>query len=220
MMLDPALVSLFVTSFVTFFVVIDPPAMAPMFATMTQGMSARWRRRMAFKALVIAAGILLAFAFGGAWLLEQLHVTLDAFRIAGGLLLFLIGVDMLFEKRAERREERAEKVAAEHAARPGVEDDISVFPLAIPLITGPGAIASIMLFFSQEEGMLERGAILAGAGANFLLCLVAFLLAGTLSRLLGATLANVLTRIFGILLCALAAQFVVDGVSAAFGVNP
>lgn len=213
------MLSLFLASFVTFFVVIDPPAMAPMFATMTEGMSPAWRRRMALKALVIAAGILLAFAFGGAWLLNQLHVTLDAFRIAGGLLLFLIGVDMLFEKRAERREERAEKVAAEHAAHPGREDDISVFPLAIPLITGPGAIASIMLFFSEEEGALERGLILAGAGANLLLCLIAFLAAGALSRLMGATMANVLTRIFGILLCALAAQFVVDGVKGAFEIG-
>jgi len=217
--MDPEILSLFVTSFVTFFVVIDPPAMAPMFATMTQNMSAAWRRKMAFKALIIGAGILLSFAFGGAWLLAQLHVSLDAFRIAGGMLLFLIGVDMLFEKRAERREERAEKVAAEHAAHPGVDDDISVFPLAIPLITGPGAIASIMLFFSQEEGIAERAAILAGAGGNFFLCLVAFLLAGTLSRLLGATLANVLTRIFGILLCALAAQFVVDGITGAFNLG-
>jgi multiple antibiotic resistance protein len=209
--------SVFLASFVTFFVVIDPPAMAPMFATMTEGMSAHWRRRMAYKAIFIATGILVAFAFGGDWLLEQLHVTLDAFRIAGGLLLFLIGVDMLFEKRAARREERAGKVAAEHAAHPGREDDISVFPLAIPLITGPGAIASIMLFFAEHEGGIERAIVLAGAGANLLLCLAAFLVAGPLSRLMGATLANVLTRIFGILLAALAAQFVVDGVKGAFG---
>jgi multiple antibiotic resistance protein len=211
------LLSLFLASFVTFFVVIDPPAMAPMFATMTEGMSAHWRKRMAFKAVVIATGILVAFAFGGDWLLDQLHVTLDAFRIAGGLLLFLIGVDMLFEKRSERREERAEKVAAEHAAHPGREDDISVFPLAIPLIAGPGAIASIMLFFAQEQGAIGRIAVLAGAGANLLLCLAGLLLAGPLSRLMGATVANVITRIFGILLAALAAQFVVDGVKGAFG---
>jgi multiple antibiotic resistance protein len=211
------LFSVFVASFVTFFVVIDPPAMAPMFATMTEGMSAHWRKRMAFKAVVIATGILVAFAFGGDWLLDQLHVTLDAFRIAGGLLLFLIGVDMLFEKRSERREERAEKVAAEHAAHPGREDDISVFPLAIPLIAGPGAIASIMLFFAQEQGAIGRIAVLAGAGANLLLCLAGLLLAGPLSRLMGATVANVITRIFGILLAALAAQFVVDGVKGAFG---
>lgn len=213
------MLSLFITAFVTFFVVIDPPAMAPMFATMTKGMSEKWRRHMALKSLTIAAVIILAFAFGGAWLLDQLHVSLDAFRIAGGLLLFLIGVDMLFEKRAERRDERAEKVASENAAHPGTEDDISVFPLAIPLIAGPGAIASIMLLFNEHEDALARAVVLGGVAANFALCLIAFLIAGTLSRLLGATMANVLSRIFGILLCALAAQFVVDGVVGAFNLG-
>ena len=158
------MLQLFLASFVTFFVVIDPPALGPMFATMTDGGSREWRRQMAFKATAIATAILLVFAFGGAWILSQLKVSLDAFRIAGGLLLFLIGVDMLFEKRAERRDERTEKVAAEQHAHPG--NDISVFPLAIPLITGPGAIASIMLFFTEEQGALERTMVLAGAGAN------------------------------------------------------
>ncbi len=219
-MTTPAeLLPLFLAAFVTFFVVIDPPAMAPLFATMTNGMSAGWRRRMAFKSIAIATAILLAFAFGGAWLLAYLHVTLDAFRIAGGALLFLIGVDMLFEKRAERRDERAEAVAAEHKAHPGVEDDISVFPLAIPLITGPGAIASIMLFFTDNPDPMSRAVILAGVGANIALCLGAFLLAGPISRLVGATFAAVVTRIFGILLCALAAQFVVDGIIGAFGLE-
>jgi multiple antibiotic resistance protein len=213
------LLDIFLSSFVTFFVVIDPPAMAPMFVTMTEGMSPAWRRRMAWKGLAVAIAVLLAFAFGGAWLLAQLHVTLDAFRVAGGLLLFLIGVDMLFEKRSERREQRADRIAAGHAAHPEIEDDISVFPLAIPLITGPGAIASIMLFFTQHAGAAERGAILAGAGANFLLCLIAFLAAGPIARLIGATMAAVVTRIFGILLCALASQFVIDGVRGAFDVG-
>jgi multiple antibiotic resistance protein len=213
------LLDIFLSSFVTFFVVIDPPAMVPMFVTMTEGMSPAWRRRMAWKGLAVAIAVLLAFAFGGAWLLAQLHVTLDAFRVAGGLLLFLIGVDMLFEKRSERREQRADRIAAGHAAHPEIEDDISVFPLAIPLITGPGAIASIMLFFTQHAGAAERGAILAGAGANFLLCLIAFLAAGPIARLIGATMAAVVTRIFGILLCALASQFVIDGVRGAFDVG-
>jgi multiple antibiotic resistance protein len=211
------MLQLFLASFVTFFVVIDPPALAPMFATMTEGGGADWRKRMAYRATAIAAGILILFAFGGAWILAQLHVSLDAFRIAGGLLLFLIGVDMLFEKRAQRRDERAEKVAAETAAHPG--DDISVFPLAIPLITGPGAIASIMLFFTEEQGPAERAVILAGATANLALCLLAFLFAAQISRMLGATMANVLSRIFGILLAALAAQFVLDGIRGAFGLG-
>jgi multiple antibiotic resistance protein len=211
--------SLFLASFVTFFVAIDPVAMAPMFTTMTARMSKAWRDQMAWKSVTIATGILLAFAFGGAWLLEQIHVSIDAFRIAGGLLLFLIAVDMLFEKRSERREERAEKIAAEQARHPLQQDDISVFPLAIPLISGPGAIASIMLFFSQYEGALERTMILLGAGANLALCLIAFLLADPISKLMGPTVASMLTRIFGILLAALAAQFVVDGVTNAFNLG-
>lgn len=213
------MLSLLLASFVTFFVAIDPVAMAPMFTTMTSRMSPTWRRYMAWKSIAIATGILLAFAFGGAWLLEQIHVSMDAFRIAGGLLLFLIAVDMLFEKRAERRDERAEKVAQHQAEHPEHQDDISVFPLAIPLIAGPGAIASIMLFFAQYEGALERTMVLIGVGANLLLCLIAFLAAGPLSRIMGPTVGSMLTRVFGILLAALAAQFVVDGVRNAFGIG-
>ena len=213
------MLTLLLASFVTFFVAIDPVAMAPMFTTMTGSITREWRRTMAFKSIAIASGILLAFAFGGAWLLDQLHVSIDAFRIAGGVLLFLIAVDMLFEKRAERRDERAEKVAAEQAKHPGHQDDISVFPLAIPLISGPGAIASIMLYFSQHEDLPSRAMILLGAGANLLLCLIAFLLAGPLSKVMGPTVAAMITRIFGILLAALAAQFVVDGIKNAFGIG-
>jgi multiple antibiotic resistance protein len=213
------MLSILLASFVTFFVAIDPVAMAPMFTTMTARMSPAWRRKMAWKSIAIATGILLAFAFGGAWLLSQIHVSLDAFRIAGGLLLFLIAIDMLFEKRSERRDERAEKVAAEQAQHPEQQDDISVFPLAIPLIAGPGAIASIMLFFAEYEGVIERAMVLGGVGANLALCLIAFLLAGPISRVMGPTIASMLTRIFGILLAALAAQFVVDGVRNAFGIG-
>jgi multiple antibiotic resistance protein len=213
------MLSLFLASFVTFFVAIDPVAMAPMFTTMTARMSPAWRNTMARRSVAYATGVLLAFAFGGAWLLEQIHVSLDAFRIAGGMLLFLIAVDMLFEKRTERREERAEKVAAEQAKHPDQQDDISVFPLAIPLITGPGAIASIMLFFAQYPGAAERAMILAGAGANLALCLIAFLLAGPISKIMGPQIGSMLTRIFGILLAAMAAQFVVDGVTNAFHIG-
>ena len=213
------MLSLLLASFVTFFVAIDPVAMAPMFTTMTSHMTPAWRRYMASKSIAIATGILLAFAFGGAWLLEQIHVSIDAFRIAGGILLFLIAVDMLFEKRAERREERAEQVAAEQAKHPGTQDDISVFPLAIPLISGPGAIASIMLFFAENEDLASRGIILLGVGANLALCLIAFLAAGPLSKIMGETVASMLTRIFGILLAALAAQFVVDGIRNVFAIG-
>jgi multiple antibiotic resistance protein len=210
------MLSIFLASFVTFFVAIDPVAMAPMFTTMTSRMSAAWRERMAWHSVAYATLILLAFAFGGAWLLQQIHVSIDAFRIAGGILLFLIAVDMLFEKRSERRDERAEKVAQHQAEHPEAQDDISVFPLAIPLIAGPGAIASIMLFFAQNQGALERVLVLAGVGANLLLCLFAFLLAGPIAKVMGPQVGSMLTRVFGILLAALAAQFVVDGITNAF----
>lgn len=213
------MLDLFIAAFVTFFVVIDPPGVAPIFATMTAQFPPAWRRKMAIKSVLIATGVLAAFAYGGQWLLEKnLHVSLDAFRIAGGMLLFLIAIDMLFEKRTERRTERAEAVKEEQAANPGAHDDISVFPLAIPLIAGPGAIASAMLYFAQHEAPAARAAVLAGIGANLVLCLLAFLLAGPLTRLMGATVAAMITRIFGIILAALAAQFVVDGIRGAFGI--
>lgn len=214
------MLELFIASFVTFFVVIDPPGVAPIFATMTSQFPPGWRRKMAIKSVLIATGVLGAFAYGGQWLLEEnLHVSLDAFRIAGGLLLFLIAIDMLFEKRTERRTERAEAVVEEQASHPGAHDDISVFPLAIPLIAGPGAIASAMLYFAQNEEPAARMAVLAGIGLNLALCMLAFLAAGPLTRLMGATVAAMITRIFGIILAALAAQFVVDGVRGAFGIG-
>ncbi len=212
------MLDIFLAAFVTFFVVIDPPGVVPMFATMTAHMSPEWRQRMAVKSVVLATFILCAFAFGGAWLLAKLSVSLDSFRIAGGVLLFLIAVDMLFEKRTERRETRAEAVIARQAEHPEREDDISVFPLAIPLIAGPGAIASVMLFFTQHDDWGARSAVISAAGANLVLCLGGFLLSGPLTRLMGVTFAAMLTRVFGILLAALAAQFIVDGVRNAFGV--
>lgn len=210
---------LFLASFVTFFVVIDPPGLAPMFATMTRDMSAEWRRQMAWKSVLVATCVLASFAFGGAWLLDRLGVTLDAFRIAGGGLLFLIAIDMLFEKQTERQETRAEAVAEEQASHPGRFKDISVFPLAIPLISGPGAIASVMLYFTQEHEATMRAIVLSGIGANLALCLACFFAAGPLTRMMGPTVAAVLTRVFGILLAALAAQFVVDGVRNAFRIG-
>ena len=198
---------------------IDPPGVTPMFATLTQDMPPAWRHRMAWKSVLVATVILLGFAFGGEWLLGKLHVSLDAFRIAGGLLLFLIAIDMLFETRTQRREARNEKVLEERRAHPGEHDDISVFPLAIPLIAGPGSIASVMLLFAQHDDWANRGAILAGVGANLLLTLGAFLLAARLSHMISATVAAMVTRIFGIILAALAAQFVIDGIKNTFGLG-
>lgn len=199
--------------FVTFFVVIDPIGVTPIFAGLTQGTSPAHRRKMAIKSVGIATIILLGFAYGGEWLLSALGVSLDAFRAAGGVLLFLLALDMIFEKRTERREERAEKLSAETHAK---GEDISVFPMAIPMVAGPGAIASIMLYMSGASGdVVQQGVILAAMFANLLVCLVLFLAAGPLMRLMGDTVAAMITRILGVILAALAAQFIFDGIAGA-----
>jgi multiple antibiotic resistance protein len=212
------MLEIFLASLVTFFVVIDPPGVIPMFATLTQNMPVPWRHRMAWKSVLVASFILAGFAFGGEWLLDKLHVSLDAFRIAGGLLLFLIAIDMLFETRTQRREARNAKVIEERHAHPGEHEDISVFPLAIPLIAGPGSIASVMLLFAQHDDWQGRAAVLAGVGANLLLTFGAFWLAAKFSHMISATIAAMVTRIFGIILAALAAQFVIDGIKNVFAV--
>ena len=213
------MLELFLASLVTFFVVIDPPGVVPMFATLTQDMPPAWRRYMAWKSVAIATGILVGFAFGGEWLLDKLHVSLDAFRIAGGLLLFLIAIDMLFETRTQRREARNAKVIEDRHAHPGEHEDISVFPLAIPLIAGPGSIASIMLLFAQHADWTGRAAVLGGVAVNLLLTLAAFMLAARLSHMISTTVTAMVTRIFGIILAALAAQFTIDGIKSAFNLG-
>ncbi len=207
------MIELFLAAFVTYFVVINPAGVAVTFATLSEGGGAGWRIAMAFRAVFVAAAILAGFAFGGEWLLQQLGVSLDAFRIAGGALLFLIAVDMLFERRQQRREATAQKVADARAK--GEMDDISVFPLAIPLTSGPGAIATTLLFMTNHPEMTDRAIILGAAGANLLITLLALLTTSQLTRLMGATVLMVATRVFGIMLAAIAAQFIVDGVRAA-----
>lgn len=214
--MDALDVTLLTASFVTFFVVIDPIGVAPIFAALTNGSTPAHRRIMAIKSVLIASGVLILFAYGGEWLLGALHISLDAFRAAGGVLLFLIALDMIFEKRTERREERAEKMADEDHDIPGTNEDISVFPMAIPMMAGPGAIASVMLFMSADGGsMAGQIAIFGGLAANLLMCLVIFLTIGPIMKLLGDTLAAMITRILGVILAALAAQFIFDGISGA-----
>jgi multiple antibiotic resistance protein len=204
----------FLSAFVTFFVVIDPPGCAPIFASLTPGAAAAQRRAMALRSVLIAAGILLFFALFGEDLLRALGVSLAAFRIAGGIMLFLIAIDMVFEKRTERREQRAQEVSA----APEI-DDISVFPMAIPMIAGPGSIASVMLLMARAEG-LERSLVVLGAlFAVLLLTLAALLAAGPLMRLLGHKVEAMITRLLGVILAALAAQFVIDGISVSFRIN-
>lgn len=205
------MLDLFISAFVTLFVVIDPPGCAPIYASLTVGADARQRRSMAIRATAIAGAILLFFALFGESLLAALHIDLDSFRIAGGIMLFIIAIDMVFEKRTERREKRAEEVRA----TPEVED-VSVFPMAMPMLAGPGSIASVMLLVSQNDGV-DRALVIFGAlGAVLALTLIALLAAGPIMRVLGAKTEAVITRLLGVLLAALAAQFVIDGLRASF----
>jgi multiple antibiotic resistance protein len=206
------LTELFISAFITLFVVIDPPGCAPIYAGLTKQASAAQARNMALRATAIAAVILLIFALFGQELLGALHIELDSFRIAGGLMLFFIAFDMVFEKRTQRREERAEKIAA----TPEVED-VSVFPMAMPMLAGPGAIAAIMLLMNEARDNWNAQAVVLGAlGAVLLITAVALVAAGPLIRMLGDKVEAVITRLLGVLLAALAAQYVIDGLKGAF----
>ena len=202
--------ALFISAFVTFLVVIDPPGCAPIFAGLTRDASAAQRRSMAMRSVLIAAGILLFFALLGEELLGALGVSLSAFRIAGGIMLFLIAIDMVFEKRTERRENRAEEVAARDV------DDVSVFPMAIPMIAGPGSIASAMLLTARADGLAATAVVLGALLAVLVLTLIALLAAGPLMRLLGHKMEAMITRLLGVILAALATQFVIDGIERSF----
>jgi multiple antibiotic resistance protein len=210
------MIELFLSAFVTLFVVIDPPGCAPIYAGLTKGASAAQSRSMAARACLIAGVILVVFALFGEDLLGALHIELDSFRIAGGLMLFLIALDMVFEKRTQRREQRAEKVTAENLAGDEVED-VSVFPMAMPMLAGPGAIASVMLLTAKAHGVGPTLAVLGALAAVLVLTLLALIAASPLMRLFGARGEAVITRLLGVLLAALAAQYVIDGLKASFG---
>lgn len=207
-----ALTDLFVSAFVTLFVVIDPPGCAPIFAGLTSGASAAQARAMALRACAIASAILVGFALFGEQLLRALHIELNAFRIAGGIMLFLIALEMVFEMRTRKREERVE----EFRATPEVED-VSVFPMAMPMLAGPGSIATVMLLMSRAEGTQSTLVVLAALACVLALSLAALLAAGPIMRVLGTRVEAVITRLLGVLLGALAAQYVIDGLRAAFG---
>ena len=205
---------LYISALVTFFVVIDPPGCAPIFASLTHGSPAAHRRAMAIRSTLIAAAILLLLGIFGKQFLRAMGISLDAFRIAGGIMLFMIAIDMVFEKRTERRESRAEEVKAspEH-------EDISVFPMAIPMIAGPGSIASVMLMMARGHGLEERLVVIGALATVLAGTLAALLLAGPMMKILGRKLEAMITRILGVVLAALAAQFVVDGIKASFGIG-
>lgn len=209
---------LFTASFVTFFVLIDAIGVAPVFATLTSRGTAGYRRRMALKSVFVATLIIFAFAFGGAWLLEAMHISIHAFRAAGGILLILIALDMVFEKRQERRDNRAEDIMAADET-PEDPDDVSVFPIGIPMIAGPGTIATAMFYMSDATGWLERGAVLTALAANLIICLLIFLAAGPIVKAMGDSVAGALTRILGVILAALSVQLIIDGIKGAFGLG-
>lgn len=202
----------FVNMFIVLFVVMDPIGVTPMFGTLTRGGGDLHRRRMAFRGVLLAAGILLVFAFIGDWLLHTLGISIPAFKIAGGILLFLIALDMVF---ARQSGVRSTTEPEQQEAR--YKEDISVFPLAFPLIAGPGALTTILLMVGEARGniwyFVNMILVLLLVLAITLLCLLG---AGRLMKLLGETGANVMDRLFGVILAALAVQFVVDGIKVGF----
>ena len=204
------MIELFTTAFITLAVIIDPPGCAPIFASLTAGTDAVHRRAMAIRSALVAWCILIFFALLGEPLLRTLGISLSAFRLAGGIMLFMIALDMVFERRTERREERAEEIKGTPEA-----EDISIFPMAIPMIAGPGSIASIMLLTARADSLAEDAIVLGALTMVMLLTLAALLAAGPLMRLIGAKLEAMITRILGVILAALAAQFVLDGLERA-----
>ena len=192
-----------ITAFVTMFVVIDPIGMTPLFVALTQGHNAALRRSIAFRSCGIAMLLLLLFTLMGEAVLGFIGISMPAFRVAGGILLFITALDMLFERRTKRREDQAEEEDP--------NDDPSVFPLAIPLIAGPGSIASVILLTGQRPGLEGLAMVLGVTAAVLLLVMLFFLASGLLERAMGKTGITVITRLLGMLLAALAVQFVLDG---------
>jgi len=199
---------LFLSAFAILFVIIDPPGCAPIFATLTDGTSRRHQKEMAFKAVGVAAIVLVIFALCGEWVFAKLGISLDALRIAGGIMLFIIGLNMVFEKRTESREDRAEDLLEEIAD----PEDISVFPMGIPMIAGPGTMASLLLMMSKADSVNAQATIMCALILVLLITLLSFLAAGPLMKLMGKSFTNVITRILGVLLATLAVQFVLDGI--------
>ncbi len=197
-----------INDLIVFFVVIDPPGLSAMFAALTRGGDSTYRRRMAIKATLLATGILYVFALIGARLLEALGVTLPAFKIAGGILLFLVAIDMIFARQSGLR---SATVREQEEAR--FKEDISVFPLAFPLIAGPGALTTVILLAGNASGQpWEFISVLIILGIILLLAFLSLLASGRLMRLLGVTGSNVLGRLLGVILAAMAVQFVIDGI--------
>jgi multiple antibiotic resistance protein len=203
----------FVKFFIVFFVVVEPVSLVPLFASLTEGASSAYKKKMAVKSVLIAGLIILMFAITGATFLGAMGISIEAFRIFGGLLLFVVALEMVFARESGTRTSTDEQAESRRRA------DVSVFPLAFPFMSGPGALTTILLWFGPV-GVLQQPLMFAGLmGAAFLvlaISLAMMLAAGQLMRVLGATGANVANRLLGVVLGALAVQFVIDGVRASF----
>jgi multiple antibiotic resistance protein len=203
-------VEFLVSAFVTLFVVVDPIGLVPSFIAVTHGLPVRAQRKVALRASLIAAVILAGSALIGDWLLRTLSITLPAFRIAGGLLLFSIASEMVFGVRVARQSQQAEEAIEERVR------NVAAFPLAIPLMAGPGAITATLLLAGRGGGAPDRLVLLLGVIALVLaICFMVFTLAARIARLIGITGNVVLSRLLGVLLAALAVQYVIDGVRSA-----
>jgi MarC family membrane protein len=198
----------FASAFVTLFVVVDPVGVAVIAGGLTQGLSTDARRSIAWRGTLIATILLIAFAFGGDALLEALGITLPALRIAGGILLFLLSIDMVFARPSGIR-----NPTAPEQAEASQRQDIAVFPLAFPLLAGPGAMTSIVLLVARAGGPVTVAFVIVALLVVLAMAYLALRFADRVMRLLGVTGANVVGRLFGVILAALAAQFVLDGVA-------
>ncbi|BCH59511.1 UPF0056 inner membrane protein [Agrobacterium vitis] len=204
-------VELLLNAFTTLLVTLDPPGLAPLFLGLTRGMTRHQRKQVALRGAAIAFGILVVFAVFGASILEALGISIGAFRIAGGLMLFVIAFEMIFEKRQERKEKTSEDaITRDHM------HNIAVFPLALPLIAGPGAISATILLAGALPGPVERTELILVIGLCIGVVLLALVIADRLDRFLGVTGRAILTRLLGVILAALSVQFVVDGIKSAF----
>ncbi|WP_244485270.1 MarC family protein [Pseudolabrys sp. Root1462] len=210
MVLGPFPFEFLISALVTILVVVDPVGLVPAFLAVSHGLPEKSRRHVALRACLIATAILAGSALIGDWLLRALSISLPAFRIAGGLLLFSIASEMVFGLRVTRQTEAAEQAIEERVR------NIAAFPLAIPLMAGPGAITASVLLSGRSGGdPIKLGLLLAVIAAIMLLCFGVFLIATRLGKLLGSTASMVLSRLLGVLLAALAVQFVIDGVRVA-----
>lgn len=206
----------FLKFFVVFFLVVEPISLVPVFASLTEGANVAYRRRMAIKSVIVATFIIVGFALSGAGFLDAMGISIDSFRIFGGLLLFLVALEMVFARESGTRTSTDEQAESRRRA------DISVFPLAFPFMSGPGALTTILLWFGPVS-VTQQPVIFAGLLAAALLVLLIslgmMLAAGPLMRVLGATGTNVANRLLGVVLGALAVQFIVDGIRASFGIT-